>query len=324
MLANDRVLQLVQQSGPVVPSQISKEIGTDILIASAMLADLASQNKVKISSVKVGGSPLYYTDGQEDKLQRYVDKLPDMEQRAFRLLQENKILRDALVEPPIRYALRQIKDFAKPLEVTANGVKEVFWKWYLLPTSEAEPFIRRELSRPVPVREEARKPELRPEPKVQQEVPVQRPEPKQEIVRPVSELIPKVERKEPELKQVVAPEVKIAKVIKKSVKKADNQDSFLLKVDDFFKKNNIEIVEQNSRKKAEAEFVIKVPSAVGFLQYYCKVKNKKSCNEADLSEAYVQGQLRKLPTLFISSGELTKQAQALLNNDQINISFKKV
>ncbi len=326
MNATDKVLQLVRQSGPLIPSQISKEIGTDILLASAMLSDLASQNKVRISSVKVGGSPLYYTDGQEGKLQEYVDKLPQMEQRAFHLLKENKVIRDGNSEPAIRYALRQIKDFAKPLEVTANGVREIYWKWYLLPTKDAEPFIKREIASP-------KKEEARPEKPVQEAI-----KPVEEVIRkeikPVSiEKAAPVERKEPEVKApkpevMQQPEKKIVQKEKperpRKQPKKSAPDEFLEKIGDFFTKNNIEVVEQKFRKKGEADYVIKVPSAVGFIQYYCRAKNKKSCSDSDLSEAIVQGQIRKLPALFLSSGDLTRQGQALLENDAVNISFRKV
>src|SRR3989338_11307235 len=85
-LITDRVKQLVRLRGPLIPSQISKEIGTNILMASAILSELASKNDVKISSVKVGGTPLYYVPGQEAKLQNYLASMPQKEQEAFEQL----------------------------------------------------------------------------------------------------------------------------------------------------------------------------------------------------------------------------------------------
>lgn len=347
---SEKVLQLIRQAGPVVPSQISKEIGTDILLASAVLSDLASQKKVRISSVKFGGSPLYYLDGQEDKLQKYAEKLQEKEQKVFQFLKEQKVLRDSNLDPASRYAIRQIKDFAKPLEVTAYGNKEIFWKWYLLKTMEVEPLIKEELLRQpaeLTKKEEVRREEAKlPEAQIR----------KQEFFRPVQEVASQnlasqlVEKRIPEIKSPVE-EQKIPKKIiipviekktvesqvkrvpkqqsrriqpRKSEKLQDDDTEFIKRITNFFHKNNIEIAEQTIKKKSEAEFIIKVPSAVGFLQYYCRAKNKKSCNEADLSEAYVQGQLKKLPTLFLTTGELTKTANVLLNNEQLSISFKKV
>ena len=79
------------------------------------------------------------------------------------------------------------------------------------------------------------------------------------------------------------------------------------------------------RKKSEIDFIIKVPSVVGTLDYYCKAKNKKRVSDGDLSAAFVQGQLKKLPVLMVITGELTKKAQELLNTEFKNgLVVKKI
>ena len=65
-------------------------------------------------------------------------------------------------------------------------------------------------------------------------------------------------------------------------------------------------------REAEYDFLLQLASPVGQLHYYCKAKNKAKVGEADLSHAFVQGQLKKLPVLFLSPGVLTKPAQDLL------------
>ena len=81
----------------------------------------------------------------------------------------------------------------------------------------------------------------------------------------------------------------------------------------FFTANNITVLEQVVlKKKNEYDFVVQLTSPVGQLHYYCKAKNKAKVGEADLSHAFVQGQLKKLPVLFLSPGSLTKPAQELL------------
>jgi hypothetical protein len=69
------------------------------------------------------------------------------------------------------------------------------------------------------------------------------------------------------------------------------------------------------RKSSEADYVIKVPSSVGALTYYCKAKSKKKITEGDLSSAFIHGQTRKLPTLFLTNGELTKKARDMLEKE---------
>lgn len=279
-MVHEKVLQLVRMKGPVIPSQISHEIGTNILLASAILSEMVARNTLKISSVKIGGSPLYYLPGQEQKLQEYASRLHEKEKNAYELLKEKKVLRDKSLDAVTRVALRQIKDFAKPLDVSIGNESELFWKWYLLPTEESEGLIKILLTK-TPEKE------------------------------PVKE----------ELEQEIAPLKK--QVVTKTKAVAD--DSFAKKIKEYFEKNNIEVLEEKIiKKKSETEFIIKIPSAVGNLRYYCKARKKKRCNDTDLSLAYVQGQSKKLPVLFLTTGDLTKKAKEMFNNEFNHITFKKI
>jgi len=131
MEINERILSIIKEKGPILPVQASKEINETILMTSARLSELLTAKKIKISNLKVGGSPLYYFQGQENKLQNFTDNLNGMEKKAYDLLSQNKILKDSDQEPAIRVALRQIKDFAVPLQVIYDNRTEIFWKWYL-------------------------------------------------------------------------------------------------------------------------------------------------------------------------------------------------
>ena len=64
----DKILHFLQMTGPTIPGKVAKHIHTEILFASAHLSDLSAQGKVKISHLKIGGSPLYYLSGQEEHL----------------------------------------------------------------------------------------------------------------------------------------------------------------------------------------------------------------------------------------------------------------
>src|SRR3989338_3672885 len=147
MSTNEQILDLVKQKGPILPVQVSKHINDNILMTSARLSELLSSKKLKISSIKVGGSPLYYVDGQEVKLQNYADNLGSKEKEAYNLLKEKKILRDSALEPAIRVALRIIKDFSIPLQVNYDNKTEIFWKWYLAQNTEVQEIIKEALSK---------------------------------------------------------------------------------------------------------------------------------------------------------------------------------
>ena len=296
METRDKILEVVKAKGPVLPVQISKEIGSNILMASAHLAELTASNRLKISTIKVGGSPLYYLPGQESMLQRYVTNMNDKEKRAFDLINQSKILRDSEQEPVIRVALREIKDFAFPLNVTHNNNKEIFWKWYLTPNEEAEQLIKERL---------------------------------QILEKPIESKIEKVQKQEIREKIEEKPIEAIKKETKpkeiRKYKPRDKEDDFLKDVMKFFEKNNINVISSEIIKKSsEIDFIVEIPSVVGNLQYYCKARNKKKISDSDLSNAYVKGQLKRLPVLVLSPGDLSAKAQEMIGRELNNLTFKKV
>ena len=167
---NEKILTLVKEKGPVVPVQIAKDINQNILMTSARLSELLSNKQVMISYIKIGSSPLYYVTGQEIKLQEYANNLADREKEAYDLIRNNKILRDFTQEPSIRVALRQIKDFAIPLQVKYENKNEIFWRWYLSDNKEAESLIKEILSK----NEEIKKTESTDEQKEKTKIPEKR------------------------------------------------------------------------------------------------------------------------------------------------------
>ncbi len=137
----ERLFCLVKSKGPILPVDVSKEIGTNILFASAMLAELVSNKKIKLTNVKIGGSPLYYVVGQEHKLQDLMKYLNSKDKDVAEKLRENKIVRDSDCKPLERVSLRQIKDYAFPIKVNNNGEIEIFWRWYLYNEEEAKEMV---------------------------------------------------------------------------------------------------------------------------------------------------------------------------------------
>ena len=131
----EKIIFAIKSNGPSLPAHIAQEVGTSLLFASAFLSELLSEKKLKISSMRVGSSPLYYIPGQETQLEKFSHHLKSKEKDAFEILKNKKILRDSEQDPAIRVALRAIKDFAIPL----NKNEELYWKY--LGTSEEIPKI---------------------------------------------------------------------------------------------------------------------------------------------------------------------------------------
>ena len=300
METRDKILELIKVKGPVLPAHISKEIGMNILMSSAHLAELTASKRLKISTIKVGGSPLYYLAGQEEMLQKFTDNMNDKEKKAYDLLMENKILRDSEQQPVIRVALREIKDFAVALNVKHDDNAEIFWKWYLTSNEEAEKLIKTKLEI-IDKPSDEKKVEEKPIEKAQKEVKEQ-----------------KVEEKP------VQKQLKEKKPVRK-YKPREKEDKFMIELSKFFEKNKIKVISSEIVKKnSEIDFIVEIPSVVGNLQYYCKAKNKKRINDSDLSNAFVKGQFKKLPVLVISPGELSGKAQEILAKELNNITFKKM
>jgi hypothetical protein len=138
----EKILAEIKAKGPVLPAQIARLLHTNILLASAQLSELVDDKKIFYSHTKFGGSPVYYLKGQEPKLQELYSNLNDKEKQAFDELKARKILKDAALTPLLRVALRNIKDFAVPVNVNHNGQTELYWKWYLLSNEEAGTIIK--------------------------------------------------------------------------------------------------------------------------------------------------------------------------------------
>src|SRR3989338_3663634 len=285
MDTRDKIIEFIRLKGPILPVQIAKEIGSNILMASAHLSELTATKQLKVSNVKFGSSPLYYLPGQEPRLQQFSSNLQEKEKRAYDLLGQKKILRDSELEPLMRVAMRAIKDFAVPLQVDYQGSKEIFWKWFLLSAQEAETIIKSQLK---PIKTETPKAEA----------------PAKEIQKTIKE----IEKKE------------IPKKEETPVK-----DSFFNEIQDYFNKNKIDAIEKNIiRKNSEITFIVDVPSTVGSLRYFCVAKSKKRINDGDLSSAYIQAQSKKLPVLFLTKGELTKNAKEILEKEFKGMSINKL
>ncbi|MBU0627823.1 MAG: hypothetical protein KKC75_01430 [Nanoarchaeota archaeon] len=311
----ENIIQFLKIRGPVLPVEVAKHINTNILIASANLSELSSNGRVKISRVKIGGSPLYYVPGQEAQLQRFAENLNEKDKRAYDMLLQKKVLRDNELEPLMRVTLRSIKDYAVPLQVNFKGNSEIFWKWYLLTAKEAEDMVRAMLKDPDELKTE----------EVQKRVE----EEKKEEPKKVDDA--RVEKKEEGNRGEVhkKPEEVQRKIVektaeKKTVKKEKiSHDDFIGQSMNYFNKNKIVVLSKEPIRKGEIEFIVQIPSALGNLEYYCRARKKKTINDSDLASAFVQGQLRKLPVLLLTDGELTKRAKEMLQKDFKGMSVMK-
>ncbi len=413
MLDQEKILNLIKSTGPILPSKVSKTIKTDILLASAHLADLVSQGKVRISKLKVGGSPLYYLLGQEDQLYPFAaGNINPKDQRVLEILKSNRVLREEDLDLLSKVALRSLKDFAVPLRVTVGNKKEIFWKWHLLNDEETNFIIKSILTPPQPIQkqvypEEVGLPEEIEKDKkvkkiniIEEEIEGKKSENQIQEVKKESESINEVKKAEEvekaqsenESKQKIKEDLDLKEKLKfkpasrrspkdkqrklsekidskkleqikqkiklktnigvkevgvneeitevkeltnikgikeksKTVsKKFKSPDGFSPKIKSFFDDLDIDIEQEEIiRKNSEIDLIVKVPGVLGKLTYYCKAKSKKKCDEKDLSSAYMEAQIKKLPLLFLHSNEINKKAQDMLESGAFqNVTVKKI
>ena len=399
MIDKERILGYIRRNGPVIPAQISKEINQNILMSSAVLSEMVSTKELRVSGLKIGGSPLYYLEGQEPQLINFAGKMNPRDKPAFEMLKDRKVLRDSFLPPPLRVSLRALKDFAVPLQVTLNDKKEIFWKWFLLPNSDAELSIKDILG--ITAAQEKEKEDRRLE-----ELRRQEQESKDALAKaaadseaqsakaPVKEVAKHVHHEKDkahpreEKQETVADSAADAVVLasgsngppadssvqehlqsaessgisgqetvadatasaqapqlsaghdgsvalaasgekhilrkKQVLRPKDIKDKFMKVVDDFFAKNSIEVISTEFVKKGEVNCIISIPTVIGKIEYFVKIKSKKTINDTDLNHAYLEGKDRNVNTLFLTNGDLTNKVKDLLNTRYKSLIYRKL
>lgn len=300
VLDKKKLLEFIQNNGPVLPSQLVGPFNTNTIMLGATFSEMVKEKSIVVSSAKIGSSPVYYVKGQEEKLAMLYKYLNEKDQRTYDLLKEKKVLRESEQTPLVRVSLTNLKDFAHPLQVTAKGKDEIFWKWYLLSQDEAIPFIKALLEKQEKVSEQKKE-------EVKQEIKQSPFQEEQKKEQPSKEV-----KKEPKQKQE-------QRFLQQPIEK-ESTDPFIKKIMVYCKEKNITITSTKIIKKdTEYEFYVTIPSPIGEIQYYAKAKIKKKIAEGDLATLYLEAERKKLPALLITTGALAKKAQDKLVKEFINM-----
>ncbi|MFH1210211.1 MAG: hypothetical protein V1663_05490 [archaeon] len=356
------VLDYVFRYGPVLPVQISKYIGSNTIFAGALLSEFIANGKLKVSRAKVGGSPVYYMPGQEPKLTMLFKYLNEREQKAYELLRQKKVLKDSILEPWERVALRELKDFAVMLKSYED---EIFWRWYQIPDKEAESLIldiykkpeqekievkpeviekkeekideiKKEEQEELKVEEEKKpllekkeeekkieekKPEEKKEKQVRQKEHKIKREPEKKIVKEktIKERIKEISDIKV-LEREKKPEEKKTKLKKETKHTEVSIEDLDQKIIEYFNNKNIKVLEKEVIKKdKDMEFIAQIPSHIGTVKFYITFKDKKKLSDSDIILEHNKSQLKKLPLLFLTTGEITKKAQDYINKNNLNV-----
>ena len=286
----EKIIIIFKSRGPSLPVHIAKGTDLSILFASAFLSELIGEKKLKISSMKVGSSPLYFLSGQEPMLENFSEYLKGKEKEAFNILREKKFMKDSETEPSIRVALREIKDFAIPFKVEG----EIYWKYF---TTDESEFVSSKFIEDKPkffhkIQFVEKKPEV--------------------FEETMEESIPKaiveIEKDSPEKTvEKKSARARIKKVAPKKKKTKENE-KFLDLVKEFLSKSSTEIISIEGLKKDELILKVKVRGEEQVLAAY----NKRKISEKDIIKASKKASEFNLRYSVLSMGELPRKISELI------------
>jgi hypothetical protein len=386
-IPKEKIIDIVKQ-GPTFPAKIAKQLGGggDTMLIGAILSTLISSGDIKVSTLKVGGSPLYYIPDQESKLEDFLNYMNDKDKNAFRLLKEKKVLQDSDQEPLTRVSLRTIKDFAKQFEVDYQNKKVLFWRFYSVSQEEAVVLAKKlvsivkpiEVEEPIIVPEPMRIPEQKQEHKSEHKASlILEPKPaaadrvveksvaaehhadivQQVLEEPVSVAVPseKVHDKHEHHEKSEQHEHKVEKHERASTEKHGHDSekesekhsdsakestekhskpkthtpkapkaeyNFYQLILDHILSKKLDLISKEKVKKTEYDMVLKNHSNNEYI--YCKAKDKNTISEGDLAPALIFAQNKKMPCLFLSTGELTKKVELLITKEFSGLTFERI
>lgn len=303
----EKIIDILNEKGPSLPIQLATKIGISSLFISAYLSELAGEKRIKVSHLRVGGSPLYFLEGQEEQLEKFHTFMHPREIEAFSLLKENKILKDSEQEPAMRVALRSIRDFSIGFKIN----DEIYWRYFSVPEREIEDILPR-------IQQTPRKREIKKQIYVQTK-PVPQPKSAPQL-KPVSK-----PQEIPEPRRIKTQELEVKEVQEKEkeIKKKQTSETFLEEVKFYLKQKNIELVSLESYDKKELIAKIRfslTPEKIHLLFAY----NKKKINDKELLKAYKKSVQHQLDYSILFKGELSKKLKEIIRAHKKLISSDKL
>ena len=299
-IIKEKVISTLKIKGPSLPIHIAKEIEQPMLFASAFLSELISEKKIKMSHMRVGSSPVYYLREQIADLSKFSEYLKSKEKEAFKMLKENRFLEDEILQPAIRVALREIKDFAIPFKKN----EKIYWRYFIIPESEFSPQkeIEEKTSKgesPIPEVKENKLEEI-----------FVKEEPKTEIIQESKEKEILEEKEEPK-------PIKKKPIKKKTTASQKKNEKFFEKIKVYLDSKQIQITNIIGFTKTDLTLRIKEEEKDLLLIAF----NKKRVDEKEIIKCLLKAEEYDLPYKIFVLGEQTKKmtnlVEAIKNLDKI-------
>jgi len=313
----DLIISFIKARGPSLPVHIARDVKISPLFASAFLSELYGEGKVKMSTLKIGSSSLYYLTDQESQIENFINHMNTREKEAHAYLKQYKILDDEKLEPVIRVALRAIKDFAIPVKFTQNNQPRLFWRYFLIPEDEAQKLIATKLEPPqnkdAPSTVQlVTSPEIKTSPSVSAP---ETPRPKRKVHTPK----PSAQTSIPEI-TLPLPEA----ITKTQEKQTKTQFPFTKLVNEHLIKREIHVIKIREETKKELSAHVSLTTTLGQQDFFLIAKDKKRLKTEELIDALQKAHAEKMPALLLAPGDIEKKAQLFLNEWSALLKFEKL
>ena len=145
MLLNkeEEIINFLRTVGPSLPIDISKKLGINSLLVSAILTELVKSGKIKESERKIGNSPYYYLQGQEEIIRnKFLQDLKYQEKLVLERIKKEKFIFDEDLSAQERFFIKNLLDFIVPLRIKIGDNERICWKYYSTSLNEIEEIIR--------------------------------------------------------------------------------------------------------------------------------------------------------------------------------------
>lgn len=306
MPSNTDVFRYIQEHGPTVPNALRQALKLqDNFVSGALLSELVDGGKLGVTYLNHGTSKFYYDVDHPETLESVSQFLNEKDQRAWKLLQQEKVVKAEELTPLLRVAMANIKDYSRELVLQTPAGDQIYWRYYLLSEDDAIELVKQKYFGMKKEQQEARKSEKieerheeKPEKPKQEEKQTLKQEEK--LVSEHQESLPKTSEQKKPKKHTIHAEKSTPSL----------SEGFAKRVHDQFEKKGIALIAVVTNTKTDFAATVTVKSSVGPVEYYCKAKAKKTTNDGDLATAVLEAQHHNLPLLYIAD-ILSKKAQEL-------------
>lgn len=329
----EKILKYLLEKGPELPVHIAKHLSMNSIFASAFLSEMASEGMIKISDMKVGGSPIYYEPSTKPLLEKYFNYLGGKDKEACLLLKEKGILEDSSQPPVIRVALRGLKDFAFPFK---NDDKS-FWRYFLVSEEEVKKRLEEtpKITEVKKVSEEIVEKKLPSEEKqiIEQKAEkiIQQEDKKtlelekinEELEKKkteLEELTKELESKSKEKSQIKPKKEKISKKLRPIRKEKPMDETFLNEIKQILEKKQIELIKIESFDKKQVLALIKTNGQEKLVAAF----NKKKLENDEMIKISKIASAKNIQYIIMLKGEISKKTSETIEAHKRLSSIERI